>query len=371
MAAHSILPPSSASAWVLCPGWVNMALLHPEEGGEAAREGTEAHDLAEQYVKILQQQRPLPDGEGEMHEGAVLYAETMFASMTELNRYGGQLVGTETRVAIKQVHKECFGTVDGHVYDPTTRQLHVWDYKFGHSEVNPLENWQLIAYASGLLDYYGIDGYGELDATLQLGIVQPRAYVKGGPVRTWTIKGSELRGYVNRLANAAQEALSGNVRCITGVQCRYCPGRWNCEAANAAGMALYEAVGEPVPLNASVEELGLRLDLIQRAYEQIGYLKTGLETQIESLIRKGEPVPGWAMTPKTGTEQWSVGTEEVLAVGKSMGVDLSKPGVITPNQARKAGLDKEVVAQLATRKSSMVLTKQDETLASTVFGKGK
>ena len=77
------------------------------------------------------------------------------------------------------------------------------------------------------------------------------------------------------------------------------------------------------------------------------------------------------MTPKSGNEQWTVSIAEVLAVGESMGVDLSKPGILTPNQARKAGLDKEVVAQLATRNSSMVLTKQDETLASTVFGKGK
>jgi hypothetical protein len=348
-----------------------MALLHPEDETDAAREGTEAHALAEKYVKLLQRQEPLPEGEGEMHEGAVLYAETMFASMTELNCFGGQHVGTEKRVRIKRVHPECFGTVDGHVYDPITRRLHVWDYKFGHSEVNPFENWQLIAYASGLLDLWGIDGSRDHGVTVQLGVVQPRAYVRGGPVRTWTIKASELRGYVNLLANAAQEALSAHVRCVTGGQCKHCPGRWDCEAANAAGIALYEAVREPVPLNASVEELGLRLDLIKRAYEQIGYLKTGLEAQVESLIRKGTAVPGWSMTPKTGKEQWRVAAEEVLDIGESMGVDLSKPGVITPNQARKAGLDEEVVAQLATRKSSMVLTKQDETLASTVFGKGK
>jgi hypothetical protein len=237
-------------------------------------------------------------------------------------------------------------------------------------DVNPVKNWQLIAYTAGLFDYLGVNGYDDQVLTVQLGIVQPRAYTAGGPVRTWTVTGSDLRPYITSLRNAAERALSDAPKCNSGVQCRYCDARWDCEAANDAGLTLYEAASDPIPLDATPSELGLRLSLITRAVEQLNYVKSGLEAQIEALTKSGKVVPGWALKPTPGRENWTVSVEEVLAVGETAGVDLTKPAVLTPNQARKAGLSDEVISAISKRSNGLKLVQQDETLVQSIF-KGK
>jgi hypothetical protein len=45
-----------------------------------------------------------------------------------------------------------------------------------------------------------------------------------------------------------------------------------------------------------------------------------------------------------GRTVWTAPASEVIALGNMLGVDVSKPDVITPKQSIKAGLPAEVVA---------------------------
>lgn len=68
------------------------------------------------------------------------------------------------------------------------------------------------------------------------------------------------------------------------------------------------------------------------------------------LIRAGRDVPMWKGSYSNGRERWKLPAGQVAMLGEMWGVDLRKPeDVITPAQARKAGLDDEVVAGFAER----------------------
>jgi len=58
-------------------------------------------------------------------------------------------------------------------------------------------------------------------------------------------------------------------------------------------------------------------------------------------------------------------------MGNAFGVDLSKPGVITPNQAIKAGMDRDTIKHIVKRekKGTKLVPDNKSTLASRVFKK--
>ena len=62
-------------------------------------------------------------------------------------------------------------------------------------------------------------------------------------------------------------------------------------------------------------------------------------------IKQGAAIPGWMAQQGQGREKWAMPLPEVIALGQMMGVDISKPGAVTPKQAIKAGLPAELVKQ--------------------------
>jgi hypothetical protein len=68
-----------------------------------------------------------------------------------------------------------------------------------------------------------------------------------------------------------------------------------------------------------------------------------------------------------GNLSWTKPDGEVLALGELLGLTLSKP--MTPTQAGKAGLPKDILAAYAARSAgSLKLTKASATLAAKIFG---
>jgi hypothetical protein len=343
-----------------------MAQAFPEtEQSEAAAEGEQAHELAARMIMASRFHNEEPEvTEGEMYEAARLYADDVIATAA---KYKMAVVDIEKQVEIKRVHAECFGTPDAVIYDRTAKILFVWDFKYGHREVEVFENKQLITYVAGLFDRFDIDGLLDQETTVVMKIVQPRSFSRGGSIREWRVKGDDLRGHINLLGNAAQTALGPNPHTKSGEHCRYCPGRHACEAALQAGVGLYEVASTPVPMDLTPAELGLQLAIIKRAKEQLEFLETGYEEQVKSL----GGVPGWSLESSPGREGWSKPVEEVFSLGDIFGHDLRKPPeAITPNQARKLGIPAEVVAGYAERKQGgLKVVRDDGSKARAIFGK--
>ena len=356
---HAPFAPSGLARVVACPGSFNLlraaraaGLTLDEDDTDASREGTAAHWVASEAAPhgvIAEVGTLAPNGVAvtdEMVEGAQMWLDAL-SGATDRAASEGQVSRIEQHIQCPAIHHDCHGTPD-FTYGPDNGELLIADYKFGHRYVDPFENWQLLAYASGTMPEY----YPTMRITLR--IVQPRSYHRDGPVRDWVIDGDQLRGYVTRLRSACVAALAPDAQCVTGPQCYMCPARHVCEAAlHMEQSALYLA-GTSVPLDISTEAKAVRLHQVLRALDHLKQMESGLTDDLSARIRGGSTVPGFTLQASAGREKWAHDTATVTALGMALGIDLSKPSVITPNQARKAGVPDEMVAAYSERQSGSV-----------------
>ena len=337
-----------------------MSQACPEpEGSQEAAEGEASHHIAAELILAYRRfntdaptresmiGKTAPNGvvfTEEMYDAAEIYANDAIEVIEATGVRFGLETGVEKRIEMKRIHAESFGTPDFYLYDDKTHELFIWDYKYGYGVVEAFENWQAINYAAGLFDILGIDGTSDQFIKVRIRIAQPRAFHKDGEIREWTVTASELRGYINILSNNANKALSDKAETHSGEHCRYCSARHACSAALEAGIGLYEVTSIPLPVELSIEAIGTQLAIIKRAKKQLEYLESGFEEQVKGLIRSGKIVPGWNLEQGKGREKWAKPIEEVIALGEMFGQDLSKPPeAITPNQARKLGIDASVI----------------------------
>jgi hypothetical protein len=358
---HSIIAMSAAARWVQCPGSVMMEMMHPEtEESEDAKEGTASHELAARLIDLFSRAiTPQPGefvgqtaGNGviwteESYEGALQYAEDVRDVMRSTGVFGGPNLAIEQRVDAPHIHAESWGTPDCTLFKDGV--LYLWDYKFGHRVVDAFENWQLISYAIGKLDEItGGNGLADQHIRIVMTVVQPRAYHRRGTVRRWECMGSDLRPYANILAGKAAEALGDDPQCVTGPECLHCSGRHACPTLQHATMAAVAYLGKPTPEPLDADALGLEKRILDHAALLIKARLTGIDAQIEAMIKSGGTVPGWALEPGQGRQRWNVPPVEVIALGDMLGIDLRKPEEpITPKQAQKAGIDGAVISAYA------------------------
>lgn len=227
---------------------------------------------------------------------------------------------------------------------------------------------QLIMYLSGIKKKLGIvhDQY----YTVVFRIVQPRDFTVRNPVKEWRCRMSDLRGDINRLANSAQANLSGEASCTAGGHCKHCNSLYGCTTAWEYGIGVFNALGSPLPLDMTGEQLAAMYSWVTRAYDHIGKLRDAIETQVKSTLQSGGTVPGYGLTRLTGRLKWTFPVEDVMALGEAFGINLSKPDVITPTQAINAGLDKDLVsAHSARAQGGLKITAENDTHAAKAFKK--
>lgn len=394
--AHSLIAPSGANIWGKeggCTAYPLMVQTFPEEETPESREGEAGHELAARLVletatrgsisPVLRSTlvgTPAANGElftDEMFDGAELYANRLGEETKKRGIFGGVNIGIEKPVKAPQIHPLSEGTPDFKLWDPRALELIVADYKSGYEAVEVFENYQLINYAAGLIHELQLSGLDDQYITVIFLIIQPRAMHRKGPIREWRVKLSDLRGDINILHAKAHQALGPNAECHSGDHCKHCPGRHACEAAIHAGMSLYEVTSRPLPMNISIEALGLQLAIVDRAVKQLEYLRTGLSTQVEQHIRSGKLVPFWGTEPTFGRMKWSRPVAEVAALGKAMSTPeksfnlLKPPEAITPKQAIALGLDESVVRAFSeTPRTGLKLVPDNGNKAKQVFNNG-
>lgn len=344
---HARFAPSKMARLIACPGSYDLcANLPPEPETEAAREGTLAHLVAEAVYNC----NPIPDGAtDEMTEGAELYVRTI----RQFCPHGAYL---ESRADCSTLHPDCWGTVDAWAH--AVSGVHVFDYKFGHRAVEAVENWQLLTYAIGLTSRLQLpDAF-----PVSLHIIQPRAYVPGGPVRTWTTRAADLAPYAERIRRTLADIDTGAARCTPGEQCAYCPGRAVCPALQSAGWQAMELAAEPVPMELPPAALGLELEWAERSAALLSHRLDALRAMAEHALREGQSVPGWSMAPSSGREKWDAAPADVFALGDLLGVELRKAAEpITPAQARKVLPDASLLAGMTSKPSTFKLTRAPRT----------
>lgn len=377
MGAHSVLPPSGAAAWRRCAMWVTMNQRFPQDDTPEAAEGTAAHWVFSQVLV----DKPVSEGMAapnevvvtdEMIDGAELMAE----AICNTSKGRSLALHIEEPVSISRIHPQCWGTPDVWAFDRDHMLLDVFDYKFGHGFVDEFENDQGVAYIAGLIDKLAEElgvGPGLLDQQVRVRfhIIQPRCYYRGAPIRTWDIGlASNLRGQINTLSMAALAALGEDPPARTNPECRNCPGRHACSALQQAAYADAEYATRSSLVELSSSAASLELRMLERAQARLDARVDGLREVVSALGRSGQPTPFHRLESKPGRVVWNAPVDQIVAIGQLMGVDLAKPGAITPSQARKAGIDDAVIkAYSITQAGSIKLVPDNPTDVRKVFGK--
>ena len=338
-AAHAFLPPSSASRWVPCPASASMEALYPEADSDKAAEGTLAHAV----WAAMQQGRPIPDGASEeMLDGAEMMQDVVDNICSGRPGVRPIIEHRLDRNNRKLFHPDNWGTPDCTIFDIPHRKLWVIDYKFGHRYVSPFENYQLLNYA--ILEMSReLSGKIEEGIEVHLIIVQPRNYHPDGPVREWVLMSDDLWSYRTVLEGAAVLAHAPNPPAKTNPECRDCKARGNCATLQAAAYEAIEVSSTATPFDMPIEAKGRELVMLTSAVAMLESRISGLEVEVLGHIKQGNPVVGWMSKQGEGRKKWTMGVDEVLALGTMMGVDVSKPALLTPAQAVKAGLSPDVV----------------------------
>lgn len=371
--AHAFLPPSGAPAWSICALWPRMNAAYPETGEKLeAKQGTAAHWVFERllYSQPVTIGETAPNGitvGEEMLDGAELYCAVVTEEYAKCGAVSHYRI--ETRVQIPEVHANNWGTPDtwifGHNATTGRARLAVIDYKFGHDFIEVFENMQLVDYVCGILTELEIDGTADQLLDVEFVVVQPRSYGRGGPVRRWSTRASNLRALFNRLRSAAEDAHAPEPKATPSPDaCKHCPGRHACEALQRQGYALPTLAGMSTPIDLPPDAMGLELKMLESAIALAQARASGLAEQLEHSLARGERNRHYELSSTPGRLGWNRPDYEVLALGSLLGADLAKPAEpITPTQAMKK-IDPAMVEAFASRPAGALKLSPISTVSS-------
>ena len=343
-----VLRPSKADRWGYCPGSAYMESQHPDDEGDAAREGTAAHWVAERAAEAPTVAPTIFIGQ-EAPNGVIItldmvdtvnvYLATMRAVVT--------MWFVELKVICRSIHPNCRGTPDAWQLDQGTGVLHLWDLKYGWGVVEPTGNPQFICYLSGILDFIAAKGWPP-PHTLRATVVQPRPYHPAGPVRTWELPTAELAPWVTRLSDAALRVYSPEPPLVAGPrQCKDCLAVGVCPVARTETMWSVDACQRALPDTLTGTEVGREITVLSGA---LGILKPRLEAlqaQGLAMTKAGLPVPGYRLGRGRGSRRWIKDIDTARILGEMTGITLTEEKPYSPAQAENAGVPKEMVAALS------------------------
>lgn len=118
-----------------------------------------------------------------------------------------------------------------------------------------------------------------------------------------------------------------------------------------AGMQLYSVTQDPMPLNMSGQALGLYLWLLEDAARHIDALRKQVADEVEARLQEGgrDPVAHYTVEQQYSRPTWTADRAALVSIAKVYGVDIVKgeAPLLTPTQAKNAGLPAPIVAQFS------------------------
>ena len=368
---HEILACSDADRWVQCPLAISISAMFPEVGEKPeAAEGDAFHWVCFETI------RGYPEVEipvGTVAPNGVMVTQAMLEGVDLVLDAIGDKIAIKERLHLEEKVKNgvVHPTANGGTPDLWTFNysvLDVFDWKFGYEYVDVYENWQLINYALLILTHLKAVAPHDEHVMVNLHVVQPRCYSARGKHRTWSLKASDLRAYANIMRTAAERAFAPNPPAATGDACKHCSGRHACGTFQKVAGAAVDMSSVSVPLELTPEAVSAELRMLWVAQGRMKARITGLEEQAKRILQSGTHMTQLHLVQAEGRETWTVPVDQVIALGQMAGVDVSKPEVITPAQARKNGLNPDMIAAIVERpKAGFKLELDDGTAARNAF----
>ena len=362
------LSPSGAARRMTCPGSHQLLQHVPKRvRNDAALAGSAAHYAAMHMLRSLDDSfnysREIPAHAeyvitSEMITDAEIYVSAVIDMLTTEGLSPTNL-DIEQRVEITAIHETCVGYIDACIYSPITDRCYIIDYKSGFTPVSAVENWQLLEYAIGVMNTHPL--VSKL-TDFRLVIVQPNDF-SSTAVKTWDVTADEItRVYYPRIVQNELLALQDNAPCVPSPMCKTCDARAICPALHSAALSTIDYAAGATPERVSNDFLGFEIKHLRRAQKLLEARLSGLEEEAFQRIKSGQTVAGFKLQQRLGAEKWICDINRVIETGKIFGINLEKPrDVITPTQARKAGLPADFLSFIAARSAgALKLVEQDE-----------
>lgn len=252
---HAFLSPSSSHRWLNCTPSVMLEQEFPSTAGDAAAEGTAAHELCEHKLKRalrMRSKRPVSDYDNDDMED---YTDDYVSFVLEQVAFVKQtckdpVVLIEQRVDFSAYVPEGHGTADCLIV--SDKCLHIIDFKYGMGVLVEADgNSQLKCYALGALalfeDLYDFE-------QVAMSIFQPRRE----NVCTAHMAVSELKAWAEDvLKPKAELAIKGEGDFCPGEWCTFCRAAVKCRARAEAKLKLAQKEFSLPPLltDEEIEEI--------------------------------------------------------------------------------------------------------------------
>lgn len=327
MTNHSLLSPSTAHRWMVCPGSVAMGMTLPDEPSEYAQEGTVAHALAESMLNGTEYEVPPEYDTAELREHVQTYVDfvTILGGLREVE------VGLDLS---HWLGPHGFGTADAVVWCGT--ELYVCDLKYGMTYVDAVHNPQIALYAMG---YLSLVQKFDCLTKVHLCIVQPRVR----SVSQWDLTPAELRDFAEviqkkaLIARTMTELPEDEWICVPKESaCRYCRARHLCP--KLSGIAKYVAESDSSDMSPT--------DLAD-AYGYIGLVRLwadAVEKAVYGKLLHGERVPGLKLVEgRKGVRKWRSEAAAIKAIeAAGIQADVYERKLLSPAKMEKLTKDKTI-----------------------------
>jgi hypothetical protein len=237
MSAHAVLSPSGAERWLNCTPSVRLEQQFPDNAGQAAAEGTLAHELGElllrkelkQIKKFQFEQKLAAIKANGLYDNSMLdhcenYRDFVLERLHDAKaRTKDAVIALEQRIDLTEFVPEGYGTTDSNII--ADHILDVVDLKYGKGvPVSAERNKQMMLYALGALNAF--DMMYDIH-TVRMTIYQPRI----DNISTWELPVKDLREWAEtELRPRAKLAFDGEGEFNAGKHCRFCKARGTCKA---------------------------------------------------------------------------------------------------------------------------------------------
>lgn len=303
---HALLGPSGAHRWLMCTPSARLEEQLPDTAGEAAEEGTLAHELGElklrhyfqtvdfgkqKYTRAVNKLKKNPLWANEMEEHTDFYLDYVKRVALEERTHASVMI--EQRLQLNTYIPGGFGTADCILIRGEV--LHVVDFKYGKGvPVSAEHNPQMMLYALGAYETYKILYRIH---TIRMTIIQPRL----DSISEWECTLPDLLAFGEEVKEKAALAIEGKGEYAPSAEtCRFCRARKTCRARAEENVRLAGFVVQKPPL-ISNEEVG---DYLHKGQDVAKWL-SDLQDYALGECLSGKKIPGWKAVEGRSTRVWT------------------------------------------------------------------